>query len=397
MTENTTAREARELLPRIIEWRRTLHACPELLMDTPVTAGHIERFLREIGITEIRTGVGGNGVVAVIRGGKPGKTLGLRADCDALGFAEETGLPFASTNGNCHACGHDAHTAMALGAAKILFDRRAELEGNVKLIFQPFEEGGGQGARMMIEDGALENPAIDAVIGLHTGSLFSGFKPGEIGYRPGVINANSDKMRIVFHGRGGHGSTPHLTVDPIVMAVQAISQLQTIVSRNVNPFDTGVVSVTRISGGVNHNVIPERCELEGTIRSFAPEVRDLLLRRIREICVSVAEGMGGSVDVDIVSGLKSMNNDPGLTGILKNVSEAVVGREMTRLIEQPGTWGEDMFRYFEHAPGVYFFHSSIFGDPEKDFPHHHPKFTVNEDTLWSGSAILAEFALTWQQ
>ena len=396
MPENATRQQARELLPDIIAWRRTLHACPEVQMDTPVTAGHIERFLRGIGITEIRTGVGGNGIVAVLRGEKPGKVLGIRADCDGLPTPEETGLPFAATNGNSHSCGHDAHCAMALGAAKILFERRAELAGSVKCIFQPYEEG-ARGAQMMIEDGALENPALDAVIGLHTGSLCPELNPGEIGYRSGVMNANSDRIYATFHGKGGHGAAPHRTVDAVVMAAHAIVQMQTIVSRNLDPFDSGVVSVGTVRSLASFNVIADRCDLEGTVRSFSPEVREVLHRRIRAICESVATGFGGSVDLAITPTAKSMFNDPELTEILKKTSEAIVGKDMTRHIDLPGTWGEDMYRYFDHAPGVFFLHTSVFADAAKNFPHHHPKFTVNEDTLWSGSAILAEFALTWQQ
>lgn len=393
---DTIRQEARKLLPRIIEWRRTLHACPEIKMQTFETAGHIEKIVREIGISDIRTEVGGSGVTAVIRGEKPGKVLAIRADCDGLPYPEETGLPFAAVNGNCHSCGHDAHTAMALGAATILFSHKSDLAGAVKFIFQPYEEG-GKGAQMMIDDGALENPPVDAFISMHTGSLFNGFKPGEVGYRPGIINTNSDMLRATFHGRGGHGSTPHLVVDPIVMAAYAITQLQTVMSRSANPFDPGVISVTRIQAGVNHNVIPDSCELEGTIRSFSEESREVMHTRIREVFQAVAAGFGGTVDVDLPVAATAMNNDPELTSRLETTMERVVGREMMRFIERPGTWGEDMSRFFRHGPGVYFFHSSIFDDPEKNFPHHHPKFTVNEDTLWSGAAIFADFALTWQQ
>jgi amidohydrolase len=270
------------------------------------------------------------------------------------------------------------------------------LKGAVKLIFQPYEEG-GCGALLMIEDGALENPRVDAFIGLHTGSLFSYFKPGEIGYRPGIINSNSDMLRITFTGKGGHGSAPHRTIDPVVMAAHAIVQLQSITSRSVDPFDAAVISVTRVKAGFNHNVIPDSCELEGTIRSFSTEVRDLVHKRIHAVCKGVAEGFGGSLDIDLPAAATAIINDEELTGKLKETAESVVGKNMVRHIPQPGTWGEDMGQYMKHAPGVYFFHSSIFGDPEKDFPHHHPKFTVNEDTLWSGSAIFARFALSWQQ
>ncbi len=389
--------KAHALLPKIIEWRRTLHACPEIQMQTVETCGHIVRILKEIGITEIRTGIGGNGIAAVIRGGKPGKTLGIRADCDGLPYPEETGLPFASKNGNCHACGHDAHSAMALGAAALLFEARADLAGNAVFIFQPYEEG-SKGALLMIKDNVMTDPLkIDAVIGMHTGSLFEGFGPGEVGYRPGVINSNSDRLRVTLHGRAGHGSAPHLTIDPIVMASYAITQLQAVCSREKDTFEPGVISVTRIASGNTHNAIPDSCELEGTIRSFSPETQKLLHERTKTVFNGIAETMRGRADVSIAYTGRAMDNDPGLTATLKETAENMVGADMARLIKNPGTWGEDMAEYFAYAPGVYFFHCSTFDDAAKNFPHHHPKFTVNEDTLWSGSAIFAGFALSWQK
>ncbi len=397
MTQQDIPAKARAMLPRIIGWRRALHACPEIKMQTVETAALLERILREIGLTEIRTGVGGTGLIAVIRGGKPGKTLGIRADCDGLPYPEETGLPFAAKNGNCHACGHDAHSAMALGAAALLFEERENIEGNIVLIFQPYEEG-GRGAQLMIDDGALTRPQkTDAIIGLHTGSLFPEFRPGEIGYKPGVINCNSDMLRVTYHGKGCHGSAPHLGVDPIMMGALAVVQLQAICGREKDAFEPGVVSVTRVTAGKNHNAVPDFCELEGTIRSFSPEMREFLHQRITAICRSIAEGMRGTVDIDLPFAARAMNNDPGLSAILKTTAESMVGADKVRLIDRPGTWGEDMGQYFLHMPGVYFFHCSTFDDAAKNFPHHHPKFTVNEDTLWSGTAIFTGFALNWQK
>ena len=214
----------------------------------------------------------GHGLTAIIRGGQPGKVLGIRADIDALDMKEDTGLPFASTNGYMHACGHDAHAAMLLGAARILSESKNDLRGTVKLIFQPFEEG-GKGALAMIDEGVLENPSVDAIIGLHTGTLWKGLGSGQIGYRFGSLMAGADWFEVTFKGKGAHGATPHLSVDPIAMACQAVSAIQMIVSREINPLDSAVVTVAQISGGTARNIISPSCTISGTTRFLDPETR----------------------------------------------------------------------------------------------------------------------------
>jgi amidohydrolase len=347
-----------------------------------------------MGVENIREGVGRSGITALIEGKKPGKTLGIRADMDALNMEEHTGLPFASKNGRMHACGHDAHTAMLLGAASLLTRRRDELKGSVKLIFQPSEED-GLGGSAMIADGALENPKVDAIIGLHTGSLWKGAAAGEIGYRFGAMMAATDWFVVTFHGKGGHGATPHLTVDPISIACQVQTALQTIVSRETNPLDSAIVSVCRIQGGTADNVIAPSCVIRGTIRTLSPEARQRVQSRFTRVCEDVAHAMRGSAEVSIREAPPALINDPDMTKKLIEAASQVVGAEHVHEVLEPSMGGEDMAFFMEKVPGTFFFHPATFGD-ERDFPHHHPQFDLNEDVFWTGSATFAQFALTWQ-
>ena len=393
--KTSVADQAKALQPELVAWRRALHACPELKMDTPQTADLILQALRAIGISEIRAGIGGgSGIAAVIRGGRPGRTLGIRADCDGLPLQEETGLPFASTNGAMHACGHDAHTAMALGAARILQENRDRLCGDVKMIFQPGEEF-GIGARLMTADGVLEQPPVDAIIGLHTGTLFPGFKPGEIGYLSDRFGFYITTFQATFHGQGGHSSTPHLSRDAILMACYAVTQVQAVTSREKNPLKPATISIGTIQGGQKNNIIADTCSVTGTIRSDNREDQAFYTSRVEAIFRSVAEGLRGSLDFRLPMRLRSTPIDPALLAIFLKSAAKVLPQSAIRPITEVNPVGEDFSEYCDRIPGFIFFHCSAFGD-ERDYPHHHPKFTVNEETLWSGSALLAQFALDWQ-
>lgn len=383
---------AEALSGEIVRWRRGFHQIPEIGFDTAETEKRIIAALGEMGITELRSGIAGHGVAALIRGQNPGGCLALRADCDGLPVREETGLPFASRNGNAHACGHDAHMAMLLGAAKILYQNRSALKGTVKLIFQPYEEG-ALGAAAMIREGVLDNPRTDAAAGLHTGSLFKGIPAGCFGYRSGRLNASVAEFSVVFTGKGGHASTPHLTVDPIMMAAQAVVQLEIMAGRELPP-GSGVLSVTRLSGGSAHNITPESCQIQGTVRALAPESDVYLRGRLEDICRHIAESGRGSAQVTYDARCPAIANDPALTETLRRVLTGLFGEKDVVLIHDAAMFGEDMSEYTQRVPGVYFFHSSVFGDG-RDYPHHHPKFTVNEDVLWRGSAALAAFAMNW--
>ncbi len=385
--------KAQALQEQLVQWRRALHATPELSFDTPVTERFLVEELKKMGVEDIRHGNGKRGIVALIKGKNPEKVLGIRADYDALNMTEDTGLPFAATNGNMHACGHDAHAAMLLGTAKILMDCRDELPWTVKLIFQPSEEN-GKGAPAMIEDGVFENPAMDVVVGLHIGNLWKGFKPGEAGYRFGALMAAADWFKIVFEGKGGHGATPHLTVDPLAMACQVVGLLQQIVSRETSPLDSAVVTVGTIQGGTMPNIIAPSCTIGGTVRCLSPEVRKHLETRIREICTDTARALRGSVAIEYTYGPPPLINDKGITEELKAVMEEIVGAENVREVEEPTMGGEDMAFFQEKVPGSFFFLPANFEDAGRNFPHHHPKFDLTEDVFWIGPAVMARFALS---
>lgn len=386
--------EARELNGEMVSWRRHIHLHPEVGFDIGDTVAFVVERLKEAGAAEVRTGVGRSGVTAMIRGARPGRTLALRADMDALPVAEETGLPFASAHpGRMHACGHDAHTAMLLGAAVLLGRHREDLRGAVKLIFQPAEEI-GMGAMAMIRDGVLED--VDAIAGLHTGSLWNGADAGEIGFKPGAVMAAADTFTIEVSGKGGHGAQPDRSVDPISIACQIYAALQTVISRETPPLDPAVLTVGSFQAGSAPNVIPDSCTMKGTIRSLSKETRSSLQDRIRAIAEGVAAAMRGSAQVAFRYGPPPVVCDPGMTEKLVRAARAVVGPEHVCSIDEPAMVSEDMAFYMEKVPGVFFSHPSTLGGG-LDFPHHHPKFTVNEDVLWTGAGTLAELALTWQE
>ncbi|MDR1375884.1 MAG: amidohydrolase [Synergistaceae bacterium] len=385
----------------IVALRRELHAHPELEHDLPFTESVIVRELSKLGLDEVKSGQGkGHGVFATLKGGKPGKAdkankvLALRADMDALPVKEETGLPFASDNGRMHACGHDAHVAMLLGTAKLLAEARAELAGTVRFIFQPSEET-VWGALSMIESGALENPHVDEVVGLHTGNIWSEMEPGEIGWRAGPMMAASTTCRILLECKGGHGALPHLTVDPIVMAAEVISQLQTLISREVNPFDPAVVTIGKIEGGRAQNVIAESCEMRGTVRSFDPKVDAFLKERIRATAEGIAASMRGRATVEFFGDLPAVINDKTISWRMRDIVKNFLGEQWIRELELPASGSEDFSYYLAKTPGAFFFHCSTLGGG-RDYPHHHPKFDVNESVLWTGTAATTAYALHWQ-
>ncbi len=386
--------KAKALNEQLVEWRRHIHANPEIGLELPLTEAFVVRELKKMGVEKIRQGIGGHGVAALIEGGKPGKVLGMRADMDALNMKEDTGLPFASTNDWMHACGHDAHTSMLLGAASLLMQCRDELQGTVKLIFQPSEEN-GLGGPAMIKDGVLENPKVDGIVGLHTGNFWKGAAAGEIGYRFGSMMASADWFVVTFRGKGAHGATPHVGVDPISIACNVYTTLQTIVSREISPLDAAVVTVASISGGTTNNVIPETCVMKGTLRALTPESRKYLQDRFKQICEEVARAMKGSATVEYTFAPPALINERGMTEKLIRAAGEIVGADHVHEVLEPSMGGEDMAFFLEKVPGTFFFHPSTFGD-NRDFPHHNPKFNVNEDVLWIGSATFVQFALTWQ-
>lgn len=376
-------------LEKIISYRRHIHENPELSHEEKETAAFIAKTLREIGL-EPTTGVGGNGVTAVINGKGPGKCIGIRADFDALPIQEVTGLPFASKNaGVSHSCGHDVHTAMLLGAAHVLSELKDEFSGCVKLIFQPAEEDVlNCGAAPMIAAGALENPHVDAMIGQH---VWPRYNVGTAAVRNGAMMASSDRFHITVNGKSSHGSAPEEGVDAIVIASQVITALQTIVSRKVSPRDSAVVSIGTIHGGDRYNVIANKVKLEGTCRNLNPAVRNLMPERITQIAKGVAEAMGGSCEVEYFKGYSPTVNDPAMFELVHGVMKEVVG-DNAIVPEMSALGGEDFSYYCEKVPCAFFWLGV--SDPEKEsFPIHNGAFSPDERAIPIGIEIAVRSAL----
>ena len=337
----------------IVAWRHDLHEHPELLYDVHRTAATVAEKLRAFGVDEVTTGIGRTGVVGVIRGRRTasGKAIGLRADMDALPIAEKTGKPYASTvPGMMHACGHDGHTAMLLGAARYLAETR-NFDGTAIVIFQPAEEGGG-GGKAMIEDGLMARWKIDEVYGMHN---LPGLAVGRFAMRPGAIMASTDEFTITVTGRDGHAARPHLTVDPIIVGAAIVNALQTIVSRNVDPLAAAVVSVTRFHAGTAYNVIPETAEVAGTVRCLSGEVRDLAETRIREIIAGLASAHGASVSLFYDRNYPITVNDPAALDFAAGIATQVAGAPNVATDAPPLLAGEDFSYMLEQRPGAFVF------------------------------------------
>ena len=340
---------------------------------------------------EPQENIGGYGVTAVIEGKGPGKCIGLRADFDALPITECTGLPYSSQNpGVAHSCGHDAHTAMLLGAACILRDLRDQFSGSVKLIFQPSEEdAAGSGAKAMVADGVLENPKVDAVFGQH---VQPEYPAGTIALRNGVMNAASDRFFITIRGKNSHGSAPENGIDAIVIAAQVISALQTIVSRNVGPLDSAVVTIGTIRGGNRYNVIADEVVLEGTCRNLNLTIRESMPQRIEGIVKGIAEGMGGSYEFRYVKGYSPMKNDPALFSLVEGVITEVVGADNIRYPEHSSLGGEDFCFYGEQVPTAYYL-TGVRGSGQPYYPLHNGHFAPDEAALPVGMEVMIRSAL----
>jgi len=381
--------EAEALFEYTQSMRRDFHAHPELGFQEVRTSGIVARELNALGL-EVRSGVGGTGVVALLEGSKPGPVLLIRADMDALPILEETGAPYASQNpGVMHACGHDGHTAVLLTVAKMLHAHRTELSGTVKFMFQPAEEGMG-GAEKMISDGVLENPKVDVALGLHVWNE----KPvGWIGISSGPAMAGAEIFKISVVGKGGHGAVPHLAIDPILAAAQIITALQGIVARNVAPLQTAVVSICTIHAGETFNVIPPRVEMTGTIRTFEPAVRALVMERFEKTVHSVAEGMGCKAEIDIKILTPATINHSDTAARVQAVANRLFPQSDVDPANYTTMGSEDFAFVLEKVPGCFFFIGSANHEKGLDAGHHHPKFDIDETALPSGAALMAATAL----
>lgn len=382
-----------EILPGVVADRRHFHENPELAFEEFKTAAYVAERLEQLDVEDIKTGVGGTGVTGLIRGNKgDGKVIMLRADMDALPILEEVEADYTSkVDGKMHACGHDAHTAMLLGVARVLMQKRDSFKGTVKVLFQPAEEVPPGGAIEMIKDGALENPKVDAAVGLH---VASDMPAGQIGWRVGPGSGGSDRFRAVIKGRGGHAARPQKAIDPVVIASQIVLALQTLVSRETDPMDSAVLSTTAVLAGEAFNVIPDTAELRGTVRTIDPETRAHFEKRVPEVVNGIAASMGAEVDFTYIKGYPSIQNDPEVTEIVRKSAVEAVGEDM--VIESPlGLGGED-FSYFSlEVPACFIRCGTRNEDRGIVWGHHHPKFDVEEEGFVNGMATMATAAMNY--
>ncbi|HYA99816.1 MAG TPA: amidohydrolase [Ktedonobacteraceae bacterium] len=380
-----------ELVPDLIAMRRDLHEHPELAFEEVRTSGIVVQRLKSMGL-EVQTGIAQTGVVGLLRGGasKPGaKTIAIRADMDALPIHEMNDIAYRSTiDGKMHACGHDGHTSILLAVADMLNKRREELPGNVKFVFQPAEENIG-GAEPMIKGGAMQN--VDGIIGLH---LMSDYPLGRVGVRSGPVFASADRFILTVKGKGGHAAMPETTVDPIVISAYIVTALQTLISRETSPLNPAVITIGIIKAGTAFNIIPESAEMHGTMRAFDKEHRRKLIRRITEITQGIATSMGGSCVVDVIDGCPPCVNDVKMTEFVRAAAIATVGEQEVDASDDVMTTGsDDMACFLEAVPGCYFIVGAKNEAKGANYPHHHPRFNIDEDALPIGVEVLTRAAM----
>ena len=404
----TVAQKAASLESKVISWRRDFHQNPELGNREFKTSEKIAAHLRSLGI-EVQTGVAKTGVVGILKGGKPGPVVALRADMDALPVKERVNIPFASKamgeyNGQevgvMHACGHDSHVAMLMGTAEILANIKSELKGTVKFIFQPAEEGAPEGeeggAALMVKEGVLENPKVDVIFGLH---ISAQTEVGKINYRPKGAMASSDWFKIKIKGKQAHGASPWQSVDPIVTASQIILGLQTIVSRNVNLTESAaVVSVGKVTAGVRSNIIPEELEMAGTIRTLDKKVQEMIHNRVKQITTNIAESAGAIAEVSITKQTLITYNDPTLTEKMVPTLEAVAGKNNV-VLTPAATGAEDFSYYQDKIPGLFFFLGGMpkGKNPTETASHHTPDFYIDESGFVLGMKAMSNLTLDYME
>jgi hippurate hydrolase len=380
-----------DLHSEITAWRRDIHMHPELLFDVQRTAALVKEKLEAFGCDEVVPGIGRTGVVGVIRGrgagGEAGRVIGLRADMDALPIEEATGHPYKSTvPGKMHACGHDGHTAMLLGAARYLAETR-NFSGTAVVIFQPAEEGGG-GGRAMVQDGLMDRFGVQQVFGMHN---YPGLPVGEFAIRTGPMMAAADRLSIDIEGVGGHAARPHRTIDTVLVGAQIINQIQSVVSRNVDPLDSAVVSITMFQAGNTDNVIPQTAHLRGTARSLTPEVQDLLERRLHEIVQGTAQLYGARAKLNYLRDYPVTRNHPQQTDFAGAVAREIVGKDRVETDVAPVMGAEDFSFMLNERPGAFIFVGN--GDSAG---LHHPAYDFNDEVIPFGTSYwvrLVETAL----
>ncbi|MBP2832770.1 amidohydrolase [Aquimarina sp. U1-2] len=395
---------ANKLENKVIEWRRDFHQNPELSNREFKTAKKIAEHLKGLGI-QVTENVAKTGVVGILKGDNPGKTVALRADIDALPVTERVDVPFKSTVkttfldtevGVSHACGHDTHTAILMGVAEILSKYKEKIKGTVKFIFQPAEEGpppGEEGgAKLMIKEGVLKNPDVDAIFGLH---INSGTDVGKIRYKPGGTMAAVERFVINVKGKQTHGSAPWTGVDPILISAKIVDGLQTIISREsplVN--EAAVITVGKITSGVRFNIIPETAELIGTVRTLDPQMRELIIRRMKEMVPSIAKTYGGEATIDFQNNTSITYNDPDLVNMMLPTIQRIAGPENV-ILSKATTGGEDFSYFQEVVPGFYFFLGGKTPGAQNAASHHTPDFYIDESGLKLGVKVMSQLTLDY--
>lgn len=378
--------DARKIAPKLSRIRRQIHMRPELGYEEKRTAALVAKTLQGLGL-EVRTGVAKTGVVGVLQGGRPGKTIALRGDMDALPITEQTKAPYRSrVAGLMHACGHDANTTTVLGVAMLLAKKRGEIRGNVKFIFQPSEEAPPGGALRMIKEGALEKPRVDAIFGVHVDPTVP---VGKMGLRDGPMMAAADDFSFAVLGEATHGAKPHLGVDAITLSAQVIQALQTIPSRRINPVHPVVVTVGTIQGGYRRNVIADRVYCEGTARTLDAKDRTRVEKMIGKTIADVTRSGGGSYEYAFERGYPILECDPGMTDIVRRASVGLLGNRGVVEIGEPSMGGEDFAYFIGEVPGMMLRLGTGNKKRNMTYPWHHPKFDIDEDGMWMGAAVLA--------
>jgi amidohydrolase len=383
--------EAERVFPEVVALRRDFHAHPELSFKELRTSETIASTLKDLGL-EVRADIATTGVVGLLRGHEDGPTIVLRADMDALPIQEKTGLPFASTNpGVMHACGHDGHMAMLLGAARVLVNMREHLRGNVKFLFQPGEEGYA-GARKMIEEGVLEDePRIRAAFALHLDSLSA---PGTLGIREGPIMACADMFSLTIIGKGGHGAVPHVTIDPVFVSGHVITALQGIASRRISAMDSVIVSICRIHGGEAMSVIPDIVEMGGTVRMFEPRIRSEMPAMMEDIIRGVTSAFGADYRFDYIHGYPATVNDTDFTELVRSAARALLGENNIRELARPRMPSEDFSFFLERVPGTFALLGARSSEREA-FSSHNAAFDIDENALKAGVMLHTGVALSY--
>lgn len=379
-----------QLFPDLVEFRRDLHMHPELSFQEERTPHRVAAFLRDLGL-DVRTGVGGRGVVATLRGGKPGARVALRADFDALPIQDEKDVPYRSmVPGVMHACGHDIHTAGLLGVAKVLSEVREQIEGEVVFVHQFAEELPPGGAKSMIEDGCLDG--VDVIYGAH---VHSPLEYGKVATREGPIMAAADAFTVKITGKGGHGARPHDTVDPVVTASHLVLSLQQIVSRQIDPLESAVVTVGAINAGNAFNVIPETATLKGTVRAFDPAVRDRLEEAVTTLSRSIPAAFGADGELDYQVGYPAVVNDAAETDRFNRLAIELLGEENVQTMK-PAMGGEDFAYYLQEVPGVFFFVGGRNEELNAVYPHHNALFDVDERSMLVTGRLFISAVLDYQ-